>query len=517
MPPVLQGRAARPADTQAWPAAAAARLIGTCFADQHGWESADLTFGHQEAFLGSSKKIRLAIYTALVGDKESLNDPLQLVGATASTDLKLDFFCFTDNEKLQSRVWQTRNFKRSLVPQEKASRLPKAKPHCFLPGYEYSLYIDNTVVFKRLPNSADLKGAAFKAFRHPMRTNPVDEADIVVKHGYDNPDIVGEQMRFYAGLRPLQEITTLTAGTVLLRKHNDKRVREFGEIWWEQILLFSKRDQLSLDLSAKEAGCPIAYFAGDKSNNDLFLWPVLPVATRVYASFDADLYAWNNRIDPTARVNPRAHFLEHGADAGQYGRNVALFRYACGKVGSSLGSSVAPRRCIAEPIQFMLDNADASVRSILIVGAKSAEIYSVEHEELLSARAAFKQYYRFGPEPTLFISHIPLAKILEQEPFINADQQNVFSHILVLGLSPQCHVNALAKFLPLLAADGQMLVQFGEGLTRDQLQQMHATIGHVGKINVFHGGHISSKTAIPSSVVLLDRRETQSMGNAVNS
>jgi hypothetical protein len=461
---------------------------------------------------------RLAIYTVLIGDKENLNDPLQNLGPDASTDLKLDFFCFTDNQKLRSKVWQLRPFDRGLVPHEKASRLPKALPQRFFPDYEYSLYIDNTVVFKRLPNASDLEGAPFKAFRHPWRKNPADEADIVVKHALDDPDVVAEQMRFYAGIRPLNEITTLTAGTVLLRRHHDPRVRTFGETWWEQILLFSKRDQLSLDLSANEAGCPIEYFPGDKRNNDLFLWPVLSGnARRVLGSFDADRYAWNNRHDPDARANPRVHFLQHDAEAGQYDRHVSVFRYACGKVGSSLGTSVAPRRNITEPIQFMLEGAGAAVDSILIVGVTSEEVYSVDQEELVSAGVAFKQYYRYGPEPKLFTSQIPLAKILETAPFIEADQQNAFGLILVLGMPPQSHANALAKFLPLLARDGQVLLQFGDSLTKDQLQQMHARTGYRGTLSVFHGGHIATRTAIPSSVVLMSLRQDQAVNMAVNS
>jgi hypothetical protein len=466
----------------------------------------------------SKSKKRLAIYTVLIGDKESLNDPLQCVVPEAATDLQLDFFCFTDDKNARSKVWSFRPFDCGLVPHEKASRLPKTLPHRFFPDYEHSLYIDNTVVFKRLPTAGDLAGAPFKAFRHPWRQNPVDEADIVVRYGLDEPDVVAAQMRFYAGLRALDKLTTLTAGTVLLRRHQDPTVQAFGEIWWEQILLFSKRDQLSLDLCAAEAKCPIEYFPGDKRNNDLFHWPVVPGSgRRILASFDADLYAWNHRDDPQARGNPRMHFLQHEAEGICYDRHVSLFRYACGKVGSSLGDVVAPRRCLVGPIQTMLDRAGASVGSLLVVGVVSKEPYSVDPEELIGASAAFKQYYRFGPEPKLFTTHIQLSKILELAPFIDADQQNSFGLIVVLGLSADCHANSLAKFLPLVQRGGQILLQFGSSLTKEQLQQMHSRAGYRGKVDVFHGGHITSKTAIPSSVVLLDLRLQDCMALAVNS
>ena len=97
----------------------------------------------------------------------------------------------------------------------------------------------------------------------------------------------------------------------MLRKHHDKNVKYFGQLWWEQILLHSKRDQLSLDVCAKEAGCPVKYFSGNKVSNDLFIWPVIKNNHRVLGSFDADYYAWENRNDPEAVENPKRHFLLH--------------------------------------------------------------------------------------------------------------------------------------------------------------------------------------------------------------
>ena len=49
---------------------------------------------------------------------------------------------------------------------------PKLIPARFFADYDYSLYIDNTVVFKRLPTRADVDGARFRAFRHPWRSSP---------------------------------------------------------------------------------------------------------------------------------------------------------------------------------------------------------------------------------------------------------------------------------------------------------------------------------------------------------
>ncbi len=446
---------------------------------------------------------RVAIYTVLVGTKEPINNPLQYLGTTTGTDLQFDFLCFTDNPKLESPVWQMRPFDPGLVPHEKASRLPKARPDEFLPDHRYSLYIDNTVVFKRLPSSQDLRGGALRAFRHPWRTNPIDEGDVVVREGLDLADVVADQLRFYAKTRPATRLSRLTAGTVLLREHHDPRVRRFGRLWWEQILLFSKRDQLSLDLCAEEAGCPIDHFAGDKLNNDLFVWPVLPgPGRRVLASFDADLYAWLHRSDAAAREAPRTHFLAHEGDAAVYKKRVPLFHYACLRTGSSLSDTAAPRRAIAAAIQIMLDRAGDSSRPILIVGIRSSEPYSVDESELVGASGAFQQYYRFGRCPPVFTCALALDQALDPAAFDAPSSDKAFGQILVLGMPASCHAHAGAKFGPLLAADGQLLFQFGTSLSLDQLQTLHGR-GGGGALEVFHGGHVSSRTVIPTSVVLM--------------
>jgi hypothetical protein len=193
--------------------------------------------------VGTTKKVKLVVYTVLVGHKEALNDPLQIIADKTDTDLEIDFFCLTDNSELRSETWTFLQFSNSLIPLEKLSRLPKACPDRYFAGYDYSIYIDNTVVFKRLPNTNDLQGSCFKAFRHPWRNNPIDEADIVVRAGLDDADIVVGQINFYEKIKKINEIQNLTAGTVLFRKHNDEKIKNFGSMWWEQILLFSKRER----------------------------------------------------------------------------------------------------------------------------------------------------------------------------------------------------------------------------------------------------------------------------------
>ncbi len=447
-------------------------------------------------------KPRLAVYTVLIGNKEELNDPLRIVGANASTDLAIDFFCFTDMENMQSPTWRPLKLAHPLIPPEKLSRLPKTQPDLFFPEYQYSLYIDNTVVFKRLPCNKDIQSAKFRAFRHPWRTNPLDEADIVVKSNLDAGKTVADQLRFYAQNSLLDSIGVLTAGTVLLRDHNHPDVKKFGRLWWEQVLLFSKRDQLSLDLCANLAGCPVEHFPGDKRQNDLFFWPALPSGRRVLGSFDDDRYAWEHRASPAAIHNPRAHFLASEEDSEKYSRHASWFAYLCDRVGSGLGSAVPPRRDIAGIIGIYLSRLEGFASKILLIGVSSDKQYSVEFDELARARTSLEQYFRFSALPTIVDVLMPDVAMQDEAPFRAASGHNSFDLIVVLGLPNQTHHSALSKFVQMVAAGGNLLIQFGESLHLDEIASMSERIRSAGKIDVFHGRHISQDRLMPNNVVV---------------
>lgn len=453
--------------------------------------------------------IRLVVYTVLVGEKEALNDPLQYVGHEGATDLSIDFICFTDNPSLTSPTWTFRDIPNRLIPPNRLSRLPKALPHEFFPDYDYSLYIDNTVAFKRLPRCSDLgldSGAVFRAFRHPWRSCPQDEADVVVRSGLDDAALVAAQTRYYDGHRSLRQIPTLTAGTALLRRHHDPRVRTFGRLWWEQILLFSSRDQISLDQCIREVSCPIDYFPGDKTNSDLVAWPALAAPRRVEATFDADRYAWEHRHDPEARAHPRTHYLTHGGHL-KYERRPAWFSYCCARTGSGFGSQAAPRRCLADIIEPLLQEMVDAPGGILIVGVASTESYAAAPEELASAQEALKLYFRFNHGSEIMAAAVSDDDVADPAPFRGAYGWTGFRLVIVIGLTPAHHANALSKFVPLLAENGTLLVQFGESLSTGDIRRMEDGLEESYTLSIFHGGHISQANAVPSSVFTARRSQ----------
>lgn len=451
----------------------------------------------------SSGPEKLVVYTVLIGDKEELNDPLRLIGHGTATDLVIDFVCLTDDSSRTSPTWRMETFADPLIPTEKLSRLPKARPDLFFPKHVRSLYIDNTVVFKRLPRSADFGAASFRGFRHPWRTHPIDEADIVAKSGLDEPGVVAAQLRFYESRGLLSPVGSLTAGTVLMRKHNEPAVREFGRLWWEQVLLFSKRDQLSLDVCAAAAGCPVEHFPGDKRDNDLFFWPALPTGRRVLGSFDADLYVWLHRKDPSAVASPRAHFLAAGdSQEEHYQRRVSWFDYLCQRLGCSLGTSAAPRRGVAAVLDRYLPALEGRSGRILLVGVDDGGPYATGPGELASARSALERYFRFSLLPDIVTVSVSGAELGDPAPYYGAGGKNGFDIVLVIGLARRCHSYVLTKFRPLLGPGGKLIVAFGDSLSASEVAEVQRQAAGE-ELSIYSGSFITAPWPVPNSIFVL--------------
>ncbi|MEO8298577.1 MAG: glycosyltransferase domain-containing protein [Burkholderiales bacterium] len=414
-----------------------------------------------------SNRTKLVIYTVLIGAKEELRNPRVLLPPDATTDLDLDFVCLTDNTALQSPVWRFQIIGDRHLPAEKLSRRPKAMPDAYFPDAAYSLYIDNTVEFLRLPQASDLRltvdnegsrdasqppgrpkvdspprgaatvpghlGAPFRAFRHSTRTDATQEAAVLVTLGYEDVSTVCRQLDFYAAQQPLETATTLTTGTVLLRAHHHPAVKEFGRLWWESILAFSKRDQLSLDYARQQAGIEIDYFDGITRENDFIHWHGAYTQHRVKANFDAKRYAWLHRDDPAAVRDPKAHYLQHGdGDDAAYLFDAPMLDYLCWKHGASLGSQVAPRRHMAGPLEALLQPLQRPGAKHLLVRLRGDTTgpHPFSDDELEAATQALGVLV--SPSGSLLVLDLPTPQMLADNK-IYAMPQPAFDVVIVLG------------------------------------------------------------------------------------
>ena len=298
-----------------------------------------------------NKKIKLVIYTTLLGDKEALGSPLSDIQDT-STDLDISFVCFTDSHKLESETWELKSINMYLLSADKMCRQAKALPHEFFPEHQYSLWIDNIVKLKRLPTSADLQTTnkfLFKLFVHSGRSNLFEEACAIHGLGYETSETVLNQMEHYSKFVNLSAVSPLSTTTVIIREHHHPSVIEFGKTWWSQILNFSKRDQLSFDFVRTQLNTEIDYFPGTKLANDLVYPQENFSSSRVLANFDERKYSYLHQIPQAQSGTAKEAYFNSQPDmqrSNLYARRNSVFSLILNLSHSGMTARFSPRRSL---------------------------------------------------------------------------------------------------------------------------------------------------------------------------
>jgi len=119
-----------------------------------------------------------------------------------------------------------------------------------LNNYDYSIFIDaNTEIYS---NFLDLVGflwsnaGNFSMFSHPYRQSLSEEACAIISFSKYSAAPIIKQLEDYINLGFKEVDSCLCEGSFMWRSHRCPRTNEFMDLWWEHILLYTKRDQMSL-------------------------------------------------------------------------------------------------------------------------------------------------------------------------------------------------------------------------------------------------------------------------------
>ena len=359
--------------------------------------------------INKNNKIKLVIYTTLLGDKEPLGNPLSDIQDT-NTDLDINFVCFTDSNTLTSDTWELKSINMYLLSADKMCRQAKALPHEFFPEHQYSLWIDNIVKLKRLPTSADLntnKKYLFKLFVHSGRTNLFEEACAIHGLGYETSETVLNQMEHYAKFVNLSSVSPLSTTTVIIREHHHPSVIEFGKTWWSHILNFSKRDQLSFDFVRTQLHTAIDYFPGTKLDNDLVYPQENFSSSRVLANFDERKYSYLHQIPQAQSGTAKEAYFHSQPDmqrSNLYARRNSVFSLILNLSHSGMTSRYSPRRNVDVFLDSKIFPFINLKTNTLTVSNNFSNQYSrhFTEEEIANFLKAFRIYL-----PSTFLTQIP--------------------------------------------------------------------------------------------------------------
>lgn len=211
---------------------------------------------------------KFVIYSVISGNYDKILDPIYY-------DDSIDYYMFTDSNIPKNSVWKKISFEsigiENLSPFDQ-TRYVKTHPHLFFQDYDYSMYIDGNVRItcdiKPLFYTLIEEGKTIALHNHQCRDCAYDEAKVIIASGRVKILDIIKQMKTYRKER-FPKHYGLFEMNIILRKHNDPLLIQIMEEWWNQILNYAKRDQLSFTYVLWKLGLDKNYILSLGNNSRL--------------------------------------------------------------------------------------------------------------------------------------------------------------------------------------------------------------------------------------------------------
>lgn len=190
--------------------------------------------------------MKIIIYTCITGGYDNLQQP-------AGPPEDFEFICFVrKGTKMAERigVWKIEEIPFDCDDQQLLSRFPKLNPHSALgEASQWSLWIDGNIKIVsgeiyELCRDLARRDVKYAGIKHPSSDCAYDEC---VRCLHDRRDTFRNLLRTVLFLRrmKLPYHAGLMENNVIFRKHNDPDVVKFDRRWWECVVNYSHRDQLT--------------------------------------------------------------------------------------------------------------------------------------------------------------------------------------------------------------------------------------------------------------------------------
>ena len=123
-------------------------------------------------------------------------------------------------------------------------------PHIFFPEYDYSVYIDGSLIIKKdIRTFIDTyrRDCGMICFAHFCSESIMDEAVLIVERGKADKAALDTQLEVYKknGYTAKGYIAELTC---IVRDHHDEALKKVMQDWWDEYMSYEHtRDQISFD------------------------------------------------------------------------------------------------------------------------------------------------------------------------------------------------------------------------------------------------------------------------------
>ncbi|MDD3138671.1 MAG: DUF616 domain-containing protein [Lachnospiraceae bacterium] len=184
---------------------------------------------------------KMVVYTANFGGYDQLYDP-------DVVEDDVDYVCFTDDRDFKSDIWNIQ-----YIDTSRCASLPlmvreyKMKPHKYFKEYSTSIWIDSSLQIKKELREYIQKysiQSPMLCFPHSERHSVYDEAKRCIELKKGNKNDLERQIKAYREAGYIENLE-MAECACLVRAHNNKELIVVMEDWWNEVCMYSKRDQIS--------------------------------------------------------------------------------------------------------------------------------------------------------------------------------------------------------------------------------------------------------------------------------
>lgn len=210
------------------------------------------------------------VYRALLGGYEELREE------PVAHETDIPFICITDDPDLSSETWTIVQAD-PRMPQDltRSVRAVKILGHPSVDEYDQTLWIDNTVELLRPPDELFddwLEHADVAAPLHSYRNSVLGEAEAVINAGLEDFARVYEQITHYLAMHPDRVEQNPHWAGIVARRRGDVTTAAM-QTWWEHVLRYSRRDQLSFVVAMGSQGVRLNSVPLDSLGSQWHQWP----------------------------------------------------------------------------------------------------------------------------------------------------------------------------------------------------------------------------------------------------
>lgn len=180
------------------------------------------------------------VYTAVFGNYDNLKP--------VNPEWSSKFICFTDNLNPVSNGWEYIIIPIGNKSPTEMNRFYKILPHHFLSNYNQSLYLDGNIKLNSDPSFLFEKYLSIGNIsipKHKDRNCLYLEGRKCIDMQIVDKAVTLRQLKKYAD-SGFPRNFGMTENNIILRNHNNEKIIELMEDWWQEFTDGGKRDQISL-------------------------------------------------------------------------------------------------------------------------------------------------------------------------------------------------------------------------------------------------------------------------------